>query len=571
MRLVGGVLLLAMLGLAGRLCRLHLGVSAPGFHPVVIKLAARRGAIYDRNGRNNPLAVSLTFHQPFIDPLDLKPKHDKLAVAVLLKQRLNVELDCVLVAFAATNSRHQLLPVLVDDKVCKAIATNRNISGVGWEERFVRTYPQGRRLSGVIGFVKEDGEGGAGIEQQCNSYLKGIPGRIEGEKDGLQHEIPERRTICVPPVDGASIHLTIDNNIQYKVESEVQQVAQEFKASAVWSLVEKVDTGEILAMASWPDYDPNHYGESGSMDWRNLPLCVRYEPGSTMKPFTVSAGLNENVITPATRMDVGLGTWYFAGHMLHDHVEGVIDTAIALSHSSNIFVARVALMLGEKREGAYLRGFGFGDRLGIDLPGEERGTLRSGYWGDLALSRIGIGQGVAVTGVQMLNAYCAIANGGRLMRPYVIARIVNAEGQELLSNEPRVLARPIRPEVAAQVRSMLEGVTEDEGATGKRAQVHGYTVAGKTGTAQMPENGHYSDSDYWASFVGFVPADHPVFGVLVCVERPRPQHMGGFVAAPVFAHIAEAVAKYLEVPATPESDPNAAGTRGGHEAPRGTP
>jgi len=485
-------------------------------------------------------------------------------VAVLMSQQINLNLDTVLAAFSTTNSRHQLLPVMVDAKVYKAMITNKNISGVGWEERVIRTYPQGRRLSNVIGFVNAEGEGGAGVEQQCNSYLKGIPGRIESEKDGLQREMPERRTEYVPPVDGASIYLTIDNNIQYKVETEIREVAQTYNATAAWALVEKVDTGEILAMASWPDYDPNRYGEFGSMCWRNLPLSVCYEPGSTMKSFTISAALNENVITPATRMDVGMGTWFFAGHMLHDHAEGVIDTATALSHSSNIFVARVALSLGERREAAYLRGFGFGDRLGIDLPGEERGVMRSGRWGDLALSRIGIGQGVAVTGLQMLNGYCAIANGGHLMRPYILARIVNAEGQELYVARPRILANPIRPEVAAQVRSMLVGVTE-EGGTATRAQVRGYAVSGKTGTAQIPENGHYSDTDFWASFVGFVPAEHPVFGVLVCVERPHPQHMGGYVSAPVFSRIAEAVAKYLEIPATtPDSDMTPEPLRGVH-------
>lgn len=548
---LGLALAVAMAGLAGRLCFLHLGNFAPVVRPWESKLTARRGTIYDRNGNANPLAVSLSCHQPFIDPSALKPKHDKVAVAALLSERLNLELDSILVQFAATNSRHQLLPAMVDDKTCRAIATNRAISGVGWEDRLVRTYPQGHRMSSVIGFVNKEGEGGAGIELQCNSYLKGISGRIESEKDGLQREMPERRTEYVHPVDGASVYLTLDNNIQYKVETEVQQVATEFNASGVWCIVEKVDTGEILAMASYPDYDPGRYAESGSLDWRNEAICVNYEPGSTMKPFTVAAALNEGLITPDTRMDVGMGSWFFAGHVLHDHPEGVIDTRKALAESSNIFVARVALMLGEKRLGAYQRGFGFGDRLGIDLPGEERGMLRRGRWGDLATSRIGIGQGVAVTGIQMVNAYSTLANGGRLMRPYVIARIVSSAGEELYSAKPRVLACPVRPEVAAQVRGMLVGVTED-GGTAKRARVPGYPVAGKTGTAQIPINGHYSDTEFWGSFVGVVPADKPVFAVLVCVERPHPQHLGGFVAAPVFSRVAEATARYLEIPATPE-------------------
>lgn len=557
---VGAFLLLAMICLAARLCLLHLGNEAPVTRPWESKLTARRGAIYDRNGNTNPMAVSLSCHQPFLDPLAVKPKHDKAAIAALLSEHLKIELDRIRTQFAATNSRYQLLPVMVDDRVCKAIATNRFVSGVGWEVRLVRHYPQGRRMSSVIGFVNKEGEGGAGIELQCNAFLKGINGEIKGEKDGLQREIPERRNSVVPPVDGASIYLTLDNNIQYQVENALQQVAQEFRASGAWAIVEKVETGEILAMASYPDFDPNRYSEFGNMDWRNLPVCVNYEPGSTMKSFTIAAGLNEGAIAPTTRMDVGRGSWFFAGHVLHDHVEGVIDTATALRKSSNIFVARVGLMLGEARLRPYFRAFGFGDRTGVDVPGEERGILRNSRWGDLGTRSIAIGQGVAVTGVQMLTAYCCLANGGRLMRPYVIDRIVNSEGMELYRAKPRVQARPVRPEVAATVSRMLIGVTED-GGTATRAKVEGYTVAGKTGTAQMPERGGYSSTEYWASFVGFLPAEKPVFGVLVVVERPHPQHMGGYVAAPVFKHIAEATAKYLEIPATLSVDPEDAAPR----------
>ena len=573
--MLGGMLAAALLLLAGRLCCLHLGGQAPISRPWETKLTARRGTIYDRNGENNPMAVSLISHQPFIDPLAIKSKHDKLAVATALAEALKLETDRVLIQFAATNSRHQLLPTLVDDKVYKSILTNKSISGVGWEERIIRTYPQGHRMSSVLGFVNNDGVGGAGIELHFDSYLKGISGRQEGQKDGLQREIRELRTADVPPVDGASIYLTLDNNIQYKVENELQQVAQEFNASGAWAIVQKISTGEILAMASWPDYDPNTYGQSGPLDWRNLPICINYEPGSTMKSFTIASALNEGVITPTTRMDVGFGSWFYGGRVLHDHAEGVIDTATALKKSSNIFTAKVALMLGDRRQEAYLRAFGFGERLGVDLPGEERGILpRLRHWNMLTPTRVAIGQGVAVTSLQMLNGYCAIANGGRLMRPFLVARIVNSEGQLLYRAEPRVLASPIRPETAAAVRDMLIGVTE-EGGTATRAAVHGYTVAGKTGTAQMPlpDGKGYSDKDYWASFVGFVPAENPVFGVLVAVERPHPQHMGGFVAAPIFAHIAEAVARYLEVPATPGADDGAtdAPPRPAHPAARKTP
>ncbi len=559
---IGSLLVLAMAGLTGRLCFLHLGDQEPANRAWEMKLSARRGTIYDRNGDSNPMAVSLSFHQPFIDPLSVKPKHDKRLIANLLGERLNLDPNTIFACFSATNARHQVLQAMVDDHVCRDIATNRNISGVGWEDRDVRTYPQGHRMSSVVGFVNKEKEpdGGAGIELRCNSFLKGISGRIEGEKDGRQIEIADRRTSYIPPIDGANIYLTLDNNIQYKVENELAVVAQEFHTSGAWAIVEKVDTGEILAMASVPTFDPTRYNDCSSMDWRNLAICVNYEPGSTMKSFTVAAALNERVINPETHMDVGRGTWFYAGHILHDHAEGVIDTATALKKSSNIFCAKVGLMLGEQRLKAYQHAFGFGGRLGIDLPGEECGMVRSGKWGELATTRIAIGQGVAVTGMQMLNAYCCLANGGRLMKPYVIARIVNSQGTEIQRNHPQVIANPVRPDVAAAVCKMLLGVTED-GGTATRAQVINYTVAGKTGTAQIPENGHYSETEFWGSFVGFLPADKPVIGVLVVTERPHPQHLGGYVAAPVFARIAEAAAKYLEIPATVTPEAPAEPTR----------
>jgi cell division protein FtsI (penicillin-binding protein 3) len=555
MWLVGAVLLAAMCGLAARLGDLHLGNHSRVSRDWETDLLPRRGTIFDRNGA--PLAVSLPCHQPFLDPLALKPRHDRVQVAARLAEALNVDMDRILVGFSATNARHQLLPVYVDDRTWRALATNTAVSGVGWEERIVRTYPQKTHMSGVIGFVSQagqGGEGGAGIESRYNSYLKGIPGRIEGVVDGMRREMWDRRRQHVPAVDGASVYLTLDNNIQYRVETELQQVAAQFNATAAWALVEKVETGEILAMASWPDFDPNRYGEFGSMDWRNLPLCVNYEPGSTMKSFTIAAALNEGAITRATRLDVGYGSWFYGGRVLRDHCEGVIDTSTALARSSNIFNARVALLLGNRRLEAYLRGFGFGRRLEIDLPGEEPGILYPARaWNVLTPTRIAIGQGISVTAVQLLNAYCGLANGGRLMRPYAVDRVVGSGGQVLLQGRPCLLARPVRPEIAAQVCAMLVGVTE-EGGTATRAAVRGYSVAGKTGTSQIPIPGRgYSDTDYWSTFVGLVPAEKPVFGVLVTVERPQPQRMGGFVAAPVFARIAESVARYLEIPATAEA------------------
>jgi cell division protein FtsI (penicillin-binding protein 3) len=273
-----------------------------------------------------------------------------------------------------------------------------------------------------------------------------------------------------------------------------------------------------------------------------------YEPGSIMKAVTVSAVLNERLVTPNTVMDAENGVYMYAGKPLRDHATGQMTVATALAKSSNIVCAKLGLQLGSQRLDAYLRGFGFGNTLDIDLPGEERGLIGNWKrWDKLKPTRVPIGQGVAVTGLQMVNAYSTIANGGKLMRPYVVDRIASPTGEVVFQTKPHVLGTPIRPEVAQAVREMLIGVTE-EGGTGKRANVKGYTIAGKTGTAQHAVPGGYSNTDYFASFVGFVPARNPVFSVLVTVDRPRPQHTGGYVAAPVFAKIAAATTLYLEVP-----------------------
>jgi cell division protein FtsI/penicillin-binding protein 2 len=250
--------------------------------------------------------------------------------------------------------------------------------------------------------------------------------------------------------------------------------------------------------------------------------------------------------------DVGEGIFFWAGKPLRDHVTGHITVTTALKKSSNIACAKMGIQLTPKRVETYFRSFGFGSPLGLDLPGEEGGILLRGKDWDrdkLKITRVPIGQGVCVTAVQMVNGYSMLANGGKVMKPYVIDKIISANGQVILKNEPTVLARPIRPEVARSVCDMLVGVTED-GGTGKRAGVKGYSVAGKTGTAQQVGPGGYSSTDYWASFVGFVPASNPIFCVLVTIDRPDPKkpRTGGVVAAPVFSRIATTTARYLGIP-----------------------
>ena len=357
----------------------------------------------------------------------------------------------------------------------------------------------------------------------------------------------------------AVVELTLDDGIQHVVERALDAAMTDYRPDAAWAIVEKVGTGEILAMAARSN-DGSGQAVAGLQSARmNIAAEMVFEPGSIFAVGIVAAALNEGLVRPDSVFDVGHGAWHYGGHVLHDKVYGRVDVRTILKKSSNIGAAMIGLLLGNRRMECYLRGFGFGSPLGIDLPGEERGLLTpSARWATVTPTRIAIGQGISVTALQMLNAYCTIANGGRLMRPYVVSKVVSPRGETILENAPKVIGRPIRPEIAAQVREMLVAVTEE--GTGRRAAVEGYTIAGKTGTAQQVVDGAYSQTDYWASFVGFVPAEDPVFGMIVIIDRPRGLRTGGAVSAPVFSRLALVVARYLEIPVVVPADAAHAGS-----------
>ena len=545
---VAALLFVSLCGLSAKLGYLHLGNHSKVKREYTRELLGLRGRIFDCNGDQFPMAVSLPARQYFLDPQAVKKGHDVRYIAKTVSTALGLDENDVLAKFKQTDSRYIRLSVSLSDQAFALLADPKKISGVGAEDLVVRSYPQGRHMSHVLGFVNDTGVGGAGVEQTFNRYLKGTPGLITSEVDASRIEIWSRRKVDVPAIPGSDVHLTLDHNIQYEVEQALKEVVEKFQAVSGWAIVERVKTGEILAMASYPDFDPEHYTDESGDIWRNNALAIVYEPGSIMKSVTVAAALNERLVTPDTLIEVGDGTWFYAGKPLRDHVTGTISVSTALKKSSNIACAKIGLMLGAKRIEGYLRAFNFGEKYGLELPGEERGLLaHAKEWDKLKPTRVPIGQGVAVTGLQMVNAYSTLANDGVMMRPYIVSKVVAPTGEVVFKANPEVLGRPVRAEVAKKVREMLIGVTE-EGGTGKRATVPGYSVGGKTGTAQKAVPGGYSSTDYYASFVGFVPAREPVFSVLVSVERPRPQHTGGFVSAPAFSKIAAATARYLEIP-----------------------
>lgn len=315
-----------------------------------------------------------------------------------------------------------------------------------------------------------------------------------------------------------------NREIQSVAEQTLNETVGEFQAVGGWVIVQEVKTGKILAMASH------------SNEFNNAVNSV-YEPGSIMKAITLAAAMNEKLVTPDTVMDAGNGAWVYEGKTLRDYVIGTVTVRTALQKSSNIVFAKIGLMLGNIRLDAYARAFGFGRKLGCGLPDEQNGILAAAKdWDNLKTSRVPVGQGIAVTALQMVNAYSCIANGGTLMRPYFTD-----------DGKPEIIGRPITTKIASELRSLLGNVTE-QGGTGLRASLKGYSVAGKTGTAQKAIKGGYSETDFYASFVGFVPADNPVFCVIVTIDSPKPEHAGGYVAAPAFSKIAGAAARILNLP-----------------------
>lgn len=559
-RIIFIILLLSLswMVLIGMLAYLQLGNHKNIRYTYTSKTLGMRGTIYDRNGTKYPMAASMNAWRIFLNPREFSPSNDVPAISRILGEKLGIPAREIEEKFSRVNAKYIKLGDTADRETYEWVRTNKMTHGVGADQIIVRRYPHGRCMSHVLGYVNAEGVGGEGIEQRYNRYLTGTGGLIMGEKNAHRDEIFMRRQTSVDARAGHNIHLTLDHSIQEIVEKVLAETVSKFNAAHGWSMVQEVKSGELLAMASYPNYAPEQFKGLSDDVRRNYALTTVYEPGSIMKAVSVAAWLNEGLGTPATLVNAEQGAWSYGGSILHDHVTGPIDITTAIKKSSNIVTAKLALQLGDNRLYRYFRAFNFGSKFGFDLPGESRGMLPNPKnpraWSKLTPTRISIGQGVAVTALQMISAYSCIANDGAMMKPYLISKVVSEEGEVVYQNTPEVIGRPISKKTARQMQKMLATVTSEMGGTGRRARIRGYSVAGKTGTSQKVENGQYSKEKHYASFVGFVPAGNPVFTVLVSIDQPSPQHTGGYVAAPAFSAIAEKVARYLEVPPDIEED-----------------
>ncbi len=511
----------------------------------------KRGALIDRAGE--PVALSRESQSVYIRPHRIQ-EPDKVTrhLAEILKlpgaevrQKIASEKPFVWIKRQVSSPEAEKVQVL-------------NLDGIGMYYEPDRQYPQGQLAGQLIGFVGRDYEGLEGLELKYNDYIRGESGSSVAERDALGRRVLVEGVggLQIPP--GSDIHLTLDTSIQHMAEKELESAVLKYRAKAGVAIVVEPRTGEVLALANYPSFDPNHYAKLSAEQRRNRAVTDSFEPGSTFKTILAAAALEEAIVGKEDLFYCEMGKYPFAGKIIHDtHPYAWLSFAKILQVSSNIGFTKIAEKVKKERYFKYIEKFGFGKVTGIDVPGEVPGLLRKPErWAAIDLATHAFGQGLATTPLQLVMAYAAIANGGFLMRPYVARRIVSPGGEVLLENQPQVVRRVISAQSAKLLATMLSDVT-NEGGTGTMAKIEGFDVAGKTGTAQKadPVHGGYSKKRV-GSFVGFVPANDPRLVALVLIDEPEAQVYGGVVAAPAFRNIAQGALRRLAVApekATPAS------------------
>lgn len=423
------------------------------------------------------------------------------------------------------------------------------LPGIYFMEAHRRSYPRATLAANVIGYTGVDGDGLAGIEHSFDAQVRGTPGKVTLLKDARKGIYLVGGDGANRPRDGHHVVLTIDSVLQFIAERALARAVDRYRATGGSVIVMEPQSGEILAMASYPTFDPNRFRDSSPLAWKNRNVQDFYEPGSTFKIVTAAAGLEERIVTPSQFLDCGNGEISIANITIHEH-DGhryqLLSFEDVIVKSSNVGTARVGLSLGAARFHDWIRRFGFGQRTGIPLPGEASGLLRpTQRWTVVSPASISIGQEIGATPLQIARAVSAVATGGLLVEPRIIKRVVDANGvtiSEPRRQEPR---RIMSEKTAALLNEMLKAVVTR--GTGTNAALAEHAVAGKTGTAQKYVRGGYSADRFVGSFAGYVPADRPRLAILVVIDEPRGEHYGGTVAAPAFREIAEASLRYLGV------------------------
>jgi cell division protein FtsI/penicillin-binding protein 2 len=500
----------------------------------------KRGIILDRKGRE--LAINLDTESIYCDPAVIASP-DRVAVA--LSQTINKNPDVILTRLS-TNTRFNWIERKVGIEETQRVR-DMKLKGIGFVPEIRRFYPKGSLASHIIGFVGIDNSGLEGIEKVYDRYLSAVSERISVVRDAKGNALSDGLS---KEIRGNNVVLTIDEGLQYIVEKNLDEAVGHWQAASATAIMMDPYTGEVLAMASRPTFDLNNASEVTASKRRNRAIADCYEPGSTFKIVVGTAALEEGIVNSNSRFDCSAGYVEIGGRKIKDaHRLGVLSFKEVIQKSSNVGTIKIGLNLGRERIYNYIKKFGFGEKTGFDLGGEASGWIRPPErWSGMSIGAVSIGQEVAVTPLQVLRAYAVVANGGLMVRPHVVSKIMSPDGRvvyKAVTESQRILS----DKSVATFKNILKTVTED-GGTATGAAVDGNEVAGKTGTAQLmdPKTKKYSKDKYVSSFVGFVPADEPRIAMIVVIHEPKGSIYGGVVAGPVFKQIANESLSYLSVP-----------------------
>lgn len=508
-----------------------------------------RGSIVDRNGEE--LAVSIISKSLYVDPVSMDdipeywpkgkvPDRDPRRVAAeKMAPILGMQVEALYESFSEPQRRFAWIKRTMEPETTQKIAAiikEEKLNGFHFQEESKRYYTKNKLAAQVLGFVGTDDKGLEGIEASMDSFIKGKESKKGNVSDAKGNSMGQSGFNEVESPKMNTVHLTIDAKMQFILERSLDDAIKRTKAASAAAILMDPNTGEILGMASRPTFDPNTFYKGREEDFINRAVSIIYEPGSVFKPIIGCAGLMEKIITPTTPFN-DLGSIDVGGRRIRNwdgSGMGQVTFTDIIKFSLNTGMARLGLDLGGKRETEYAKKFGFGTPTGSDVPGEEAGILYNPS--DMVPSDVAtmaIGQGIAVTPLQMLRAICAIANGGHLLKPYIVKSVISPSGEVLQEGKKQEIRQVITPEVAEQMRGMMEKVVSEGG--GKTAQIKGYKIAGKTGTAEkLAKGGGYTPGLYIASFVGFVPSDNPKYAMLIMLDSPKGAFYGSQVSAPIF-------------------------------------
>lgn len=532
---------------------------------------AQRGDILDRRG--NVLATSRTLVELGVDQLALRREDEgKWAqLAALLgvpeyelaqlmrphrKPAARPVIDLSVVEQPPEPKRWVRLSEGIEESVYDRVLA-LGIRGVYGQRQYRRTYPKGQLASHLVGYVNKEDKPAAGVEAYMDFYLRGQVGWKEGERDGQRRELAQFRTREVAPTPGYSVVLTIDEFLQQAVETELEAIARKFRPEAATIIVGRPQSGEILALGNWPTFNLNEFNSAPLEHQRNIAITDQYEPGSAFKIVATAGALADGVVNPGTVFDCDLTAVEVRGKMrnlpreAHAAKMGKLTVAGIVAKSSNRGAAQIGILLGEQRLYEWARAFGFGEPTGFPFGGETSGVLhRPERWDGLTITRLPIGHAVAATPLQVHGAMSVIANGGALVRPWLIREIRDPMGRIVAEYEPLPRRQVVPAAIARQMAGFLIEAASAEG-TGQAAAIEGYHVAGKTGTTQMIVDGQYSEKNHVGTFCGFFPAENPELVITVVVKNGHPEKglaYGGVVAAPSFKHLGEQFIAYLDIP-----------------------